>query len=396
MKKKTKRVLRIILAVVLAIIVVSCAVFAYFFPVRLYIHTLKVCTDEIVEADVLYDDTIHFKNNGQHIVFKAELNGEPDTLIYDTGLNNMIMLSYTPSTRPEGMKFYPVRVTGVEKKTSIKETTLFVKAGTEAIYNTGIGDAVLFPERSLCEKYTITDHYILGFEALHIGHEFLDFTNSEIRFVNYKEPIDTIGYVPVKCTLEKNALWVYPQIDGVEYKCIFDTGNGRAGFILKGEQRVANPQTNDYVYEGSYGTGIHGNTKKQRFVDAPKERFSIAEADKETDILYIKDLPHNNMGLKAISQFDWIISMVSNPPKLYAKPHVNNEVKPYHADRYKLIVDNGRLKILTRLIDGNETFKVGDRIVSVNGEKITEENICHYYDLLSDNDDWSGFDIKVK
>ncbi len=396
MKKKTKRVLRIILVVILAIIVVSCAVFAYFFPVGLYVHSLKVRTDEIVEAEVIFDDTIHFKNNGQHIVFKAELNGKPDSLIYDTGDNSIITLMYTPSTRPEEMKFYRVRVTGVEKKSSVKITTLYAKVGTEKIYNTEIGQAVLFPERPLCENYTISDHHLLGLESLNIGHEFLDFTNSEIRFVNYKEPIDTTGFVPVKCTYEQRVLWVYPQINGVEYKCIFDTGNGRAGFVLKGEQRVENPKTDDFVYEGSYGTGINGQTNKQRFVDAPKERFSIAEADKETDIIYVKNLPHNNMGLKAISQFDWIISMVSDPPKVYAKPHVNNEVKPFHAVRYKLIVDNGKLKILTRLIDGSETFKVGDRIVSVNGEKITEENICHYYDLLSESDDWSGFDIKVK
>lgn len=116
MKKKTKRVLRIVLAVVLAIIVVSCAVFAYFFPVGLYIHTLKVSTDEVVVADVRFDDTIHFKNNGQHIVFKAELNGKPDSLIYNTGDNSIITLMYTPGTRPEEMKFYRVRVTGVEKK----------------------------------------------------------------------------------------------------------------------------------------------------------------------------------------------------------------------------------------------------------------------------------------
>ena len=191
-------------------------------------------------------------------------------------------------------------------------------------------------------------------------------------------------------------LWVYPQIDGVEYKCIFDTGNGRAGFVLKDEQRVENPQTDDYVYEGSFGTGIGGHTDKQRFVNAPKVKFNIADTDKETEIIYVKNLADNNMGLKAISQFDWIISVSSGGPRLYAKPNINNEVKPYHPVRYKLIADKGKLKILTRLIDGNEVFKVGNRIVSVNGEKITEENICYYYDLLTNSDDWSGFEIKVR
>lgn len=392
MKKKTKRVFLVILAVIVAL----CAAFFYFFPVGLYIHTLKVSTDEIVVVDVRFDDTIHFKNNGQHIVFKAEFNGEPDSLIYDTGDNSIMTLMYTPSTRPEGMKFYRVRVTGVDKKSSIKITTLYTKVGTEKIYNTGLGQAVLFPEQPLCEKYTITDHHLLGFESLHIGHEIIDFTNSEIRFVNYSDTIDTTGYVPVKCTYERNVLWVYPQIDGVEYKCIFDTGNGRAGFVLKDEQRVENPQKDDYVYEGSFGTGIGGHTDKQRFVNAPKVKFNIADTDKETEIIYVKNLADNNMGFKAISQFDWIISVSSKGPRLYAKPHINDEVKPCHPVRYKLIVDNGKLKILTRLIDGNESFKVGDRIVSVNGDKITEENICYYYDLLTNSDDWSGFEIKVR
>lgn len=110
---------------------------------------------------------------------------------------------YTPGTRPEEMKFYRVRVTGVEKKSSVKITTLYAKVGTEKIYNTEIGQAVLFPEQPLCENYTIADHHLLGLESLNIGHEFLDFTNSEIRFVNYKEPIDTTGFVPVKCTYEQ-------------------------------------------------------------------------------------------------------------------------------------------------------------------------------------------------
>ena len=63
--------------------------------------------------------------------------------------------------------------------------------------------------------------------------------------------------------------------------------------------------------------------------------------------------------------------------------------------RYMMDFTHG-LKILTRRIDGNEKIKVGDQIISVNGEKITEENICHYYDLLKEAKDWSGFEIEVK
>ena len=81
---------------------------------------------------------------------------------------------------------------------------------------------------------------------------------------------------------------------------------------------------------------------------------------------------------------------------MYARPHSTDVVKPFEAPTYRVSTADGTLKILTRLIDGNEKYKVGDQIISVNGEKITEENICYYYDLLTENKDWSGFEIRVK
>ena len=81
---------------------------------------------------------------------------------------------------------------------------------------------------------------------------------------------------------------------------------------------------------------------------------------------------------------------------MYVRPHANDEVMPLKTPAYKVSSSDGTLKILTRRIDGNEKFKVGDQIVSVNGEKINEENICHYYDLLKEAEDWSGFEIRVK
>ena len=390
MKKKRKKILLIILAV-FAILVAAAF---YFFPVGLFIHTMFLGAKYYTE--VVLDDTIHFSINGRHMVFKAEVNGKPDTLIYDSGVNSLMAMMYTPSTRPEGMKFYRHRVTGADKKSRIKQTTIPVKIGTSVITNSGIGFAILNPEPSPCEKYHISKHHLLGSESFHIGHYMLDFTHHEIKFISYSNSIDTTGFVPIKCEMRKFVLWVYPQIDGVEYECIFDTGNGNTGFLLIDEQRLKNPQGNDYVYEGSYGNSIGGQTKKQRFVRAPQETFSLGGVEKETEITYVKDLPFNNMGLKAISQYDWIISAMSDGPKVYVRPHDTKEEEPIDIPRYKLIVADGKLKISARLIDGKEAFKVGDRIVSVNGEKITEENICHYYDLLTESEDWTELDIKVK
>ena len=388
--KKWKKVILLILAV----LVILVAAAFYFLPVRLLIHTFTNNDGEMTE--VRFGDTIPFVVNGGQMLFKAEVNGKPDTLMYDSGINSLMLLMYTPSTQPEGMKFYRHRVTGADKKAKVKATTLPVMIGTSRVNNSGIAFAVLNPEPPLCEKRTISDHHLLGSESLNIGHYMLDFTHREIVFISYLESIDTTGFVPIKCAMKRNALWVYPQINGVEYECILDTGNGNTGFLMKDEQRIKNPTVNDYVYEGSYGNTIGGQTSKQRFVRALQETFSFGGIEKETEITYVKDLPFNNMGLKAISQYDWIISASHDGPKVYVRPRAVNEAKPSDIVRYKLTVDDGKLKIMMRLIDGNEVFKVGDRIVSVNGEKITEENICYYFDLLSESDDWAAFDVRVK
>lgn len=393
MTKKMKKWKKVIL-IILAVLVILVAAAFYFLPVRLLIHTFINNDGEMTE--VRFGDTIPFVMNGGQMLFKAEVNGKPDTLMYDSGINSLMLLMYTPSTQPEGMKFYRHRVTGADKKSKIKATTLPVKIGTSRVNNSGIGFAVLNPEPPLCEKKSISDHHLLGSESLNIGHYKLDFTNREIIFIHYSEPVDTAGFIPIKCAMKRNAFWVYPQINGVEYECIFDTGNGNTGFLMKDEQRVKNPQVNDYVYEGSYGNAIGGRTNKQRFVRAQQETFGIAGVEKETEITYVKDLPFNNMGLKAISQFDWIVSASKYGPKVYVRPHAVDEDNPSVMIRYKLIVDDGKLKISARLVDGKEVFKVGDQIISVNGEKITEENICYYYDLLTENNDWSGFEIRVK
>lgn len=393
MTKKMKKWKKVIL-IILAVLVILVAAAFYFLPVRLLIHTFTNNDGEMTE--VRFGDTIPFVMNGGQMLFKAEVNGKPDTLMYDSGINSLMLLMYTPSTQPEGMKFYRHRVTGADKKSKVKATTLPVMIGTSRVNNSGFAFAVLNPEPPLCEKRTISDHHLLGSECFNIGHYKLDFTNREITFKPYSEPVDTSGFFPIKCAMKRNALWVYPQINGVEYECIFDTGNGNAGFLLKDEKRVGSPKENDLVYEGSYGNAIGGRTNKQRFVRAQQETFSIDGAEKETEITYVKDLPFNNMGLKAISQFDWIVSASKDGPKVYVRPHAADEVKPSVMIRYKLIVDDGKLKISARLVDGKEVFKVGDQIISVNGERITEEDICYYYDLLTENNDWSGLEIRVK
>ena len=366
--------------------------------VGLLIHTAKIFNDNSSFRINSTYDTIHFVvNKKNQMLLKAEINGNSDTVMYDSGVNSFALLMYTPSTKPEGMKFYNNRVSGADKRSKIKMTTLPVTIKTNMVVSEGLGFANLGPEPPICQREeALSAHNIIGFQGLNLVRYMIDFTDNQMYEIPDSLSIDTTEFIPIKCKLYRDVLWVYPRINGVEYECIFDTGNGAAAFLLQDEQRVGNPLENDYVFEGSFGQAIGGHTDKQTFVLADQERLSLASVDKETEVMYVKSLAHNNMGLKAISKYDWIISSRGGKLRMYARPHTTDVVKPFEASAYRVSTADGTLKILTRLVNGNEKFKVGDQIISVNGEKITEENICHYYDLLTENKDWSGLDILVK
>lgn len=388
------RILKYMVILAMAMIMSSCG------TVGLLIHTAKLmdinwsynCGD-----DVAYD-TIHFVIDGRNkMLFKAEINGETDTVMYDSGVNSFALMMYTPSTKPEGMKFYRHSVSGADKRSKIKVTTLPVKIKTDMVVSEGLGMAMLAPEPPVCDKeHALSEYNIIGFQGLNLSRYMIDFTNNQMYALPDSLTIDTTEFIPIKCKFYMNVLWVYPRINGVEYDCIFDTGNGAAGIVLQDEHRIEAPKEDDYVYEGSYGVTIGGVTNKQRFVMAPEERLGMAGDDKEVDVMYVKSISSNNMGLKAISKYDWIIAGWGENPKVYVRPHATDVVKPFKAPAYKVTTSDGTLKIITRRIDGNERFKVGDRIVSVNDEKITEENSCHYYELLDKAENWSEFDIQVK
>ena len=387
-----KKLLKIMAIIAMGSFMTSCG------TVGLLIHTAKIFNDNSSFSTNSTYDTIHFVvSNKNQMLLKAEINGKSDTVMYDTGVNSFALLMYTPSTKPEGMKFYNHRVSGADKRSKIKVTTLPVTIKTDMVVLEGVGYANLSPEPPVCQKESsLSAHNIIGFQGLNLIRYMVDFTNNQMYEIPDSLSIDTTEFIPIKCKLYRDVLWVYPRINGVEYECIFDTGNGAAAFLLKDEHRVDSPGEKDYVFEGSFGQAIGGHTDKQTFVLADQERLSLASVDKETEVMYVKSLAHNNMGLKAISKYDWIISSMGGNLKMYARPHTTDVVKPFEAPAYRVSTADGTLKILNRLIDGNEKYKVGDQIISVNDEKITEENICHYYELLTENKDWSGFEIEVK
>ncbi len=355
------------------------------------------------------NDTIYFVINKQNqMLMKATVNGVEDTVLYDSGCGSPAIQFYTKESQPEGMKFYRIPLMGADKKTKVNMSPIPVHIETPMCVVDHYGNAMLIEQAHSCDNEpSVFEHTILGYPGLDYVPFSIDFTNNRIYYIQDMSVIDSLEYIPVKCKLDNvlNILFIYPIINGVEYECVFDTGND-GGILIKDEQRIENHAEADLLYEGSYGIAVGGITEKQHFVVAPENTVEFAGREETVPVMYLgENLAFNNVGIQYIKRFDWVIGhqvhfnenhvITEQTYKLYAKPHVSDTIV-YPTRNYALTTSDGTLKITTRLLDGHERFEVGDQIVSVDGENITEENICYYYVLLTETKDWSGFDIKVK
>ena len=352
-------------------------------------HTRSYNTNE--ESD---DDTVRFviHKNYRQMLMKAEINGVEDTVLFDSGSSIASILFYTDENKPKGMRFYKVPLMAADKKTKIRMTYIPVTIKHNMYVCELFGNAMLLDPSHWCDKEpTISRYSILGFKGISIGCYSIDFTNNQIYAMS-RSQIDSTQYLPVKCKFESDLLFIYPTINGIEYECVFDTGNGQ-GILIQDAQRVENHTEKDLLYEGSYGKTFGGVTESQHFIIAPDTKVGFAEQEEAIPVMFMENgLAFNNVGLQYLKRFDWIIDDYYH--RVYARPHVADTMQLTEV-HYGLVTSDGTLKISTRLLDGNEVFNIGDRIISVNGGTVNEDNICYYYDLLTTQKDWSEFEIVV-
>jgi len=103
---------------------------------------------------------------------------------------------------------------------------------------------------------------------------------------------------------------------------------------------------------------------------------------------YIK---RNILGIEYMKNFNWILDY--NSGKIFIKQFDKISKKPTLPENKVVIEDNSLVFYQTKNI--NSINKLGQKIFSVNGEKIDNNNICKYYELLNSND-WNSIKIEWK
>ena len=383
---------KLFLWIAMAFLVVSCDG-----PVGFAIHSAKV-DDHSYRIDNGDDSVMSFLIRNNQMLLCGSINGEPDTMLYDSGSGQYLVRFFNESNKPRGMKFYRIPMTGADKKTHVKATVDSCRIELPIRRIKGMQTLMLMDKTHACDhELRVDQHPILGFPAM--DGMMLDFSHNQFHERVRLKDIDTITeYLPVRCRRDlRGVLFVYLNIDGVERECIFDTGNS-SGILLKDENRVEHPRKTDMLYEGSYGLAIGGKVSHQHFVVAKDVPVDLNGNQDTCKVMYVKELEFDNVGLPYIMKYDWVIFGYMG--KAYAKPRRaeldDQSYSRFKNTRYGITTMDGNIKILCRLLDGKERYEVGDVIGTVNGEPITSENICHYFELLNEHENWDDFDIILK
>ena len=341
-------------------------------------------------------DSVAFVLKDNKLLFEADVNGEKDTVQLDLGYNAPMGKLVSSTERPD-LQHNEATVTTLEKSTKLHmalDTVNYAFGNfTAHAYCNFIQVDSIIP---YCDAEPGFDYPLVGSFGLLKSYHYLGFNFTDNVMVMdqvFEKDIDLTGYQEVKCKFKMmGVLFITLNVNGKEHNCIFDTGNS-GGIVLKDKKRVDENRETDVPFDGAYAIAASGPTEKTVFCYAPNENVTMDSYSCEADVLYVPDIDMDNVGMKFISRFDWIIS--PSLDKVYFRPR-NVKEEPFEIHPYKITTANGRISILRRCLSMNPEFNVGDIIKSVNGEEITEENICHYYELLKEAKDWSAFDIQVK
>jgi len=206
----------------------------------------------------------------------------------------------------------------------------------------------------------------------------LNFSDTTIMLLDSLGQYDTTGFMLVKSTNLWSGIKIYVMVDSIEYEFNFDTGNN--GFLSL-PQSEKHKKENDISIVGFTSVDVSGiviDTITIQNTDA----ISIGNLDSmQGTISYRKKITQPNMGMEFISQFDWIIDRYRG--KVYAKKIKDTKYDTINYQKYyRVDALNGTLRI-SLLPVGETEYQLFSIIDSVNGEKVTTENICQMVKLLN-------------
>jgi len=325
---------------------------------------------------------------------QVNLEGKDCFFLVDTGATGTVLTDSTAIDNFESKKFAAfgsnVSANGHKNKnrffTAKVASPLFESDNKLMLYT-------LMPKAFCSKQSTLTG--IIGLDVFFEDETalFLNFSKNEIctlnksDFSNYSS--QNFKLIPSEC--KNNQIFVFVEIEGKLFRFKLDTGFS-GNMIIPDSEKAQFDNPNKMVLEGTlYGTVSSMTLGVETLYEKMPILFAGEKVDSKVNVS--SSIKSQNIGFQFMKGFDWLIDYNNN--KVYVKR--NNHIIESNFDRkvsYYSRANSSDLVITTKE-KSKVKYQLGDKITTVNGQKITPENICEYQELLNKSEDWDALNLEV-
>ncbi|MBU3680571.1 MAG: hypothetical protein FGM16_01375 [Flavobacterium sp.] len=198
------------------------------------------------------------------------------------------------------------------------------------------------------------------------------------------------GYMMLSSTCKRNTLLVSAKIENKPFWFKLDSG-------FEGTMAVPYSSKNNFQnrvktsYDGSaFQTAMSRTYGHEVFYS--KMPFVLGEFTNQQQCVESSSIKYPLLGIRFMRGFDWIFDFKNK--KIYAKrnglqiPETYTNLFPYQTEA------SDKLRISLKAVHA-KSFRLGDEILAVNGQKVTAENRCEMQRLLNSTLDWGQLELVV-
>ena len=235
---------------------------------------------------------------------------------------------------------------------------------------------------------------------------FLNFSDTSIMLLDSLGQYDTTGFIAFQSDFRCIGLVVRLAVDSVEYNFFLHTNN--KDFLTipqykqiclkngKCEYLYSNPPYEKHKKESDISINHikrddFNNLVIDTFIVQQTNTIKLGNLDSMKCNIYYQKIDRPIMGMAFISQFDWIIDCYRG--KMYAKKIKETSCESFQ-NYYQVNAFDSNLQI-SCLPVGEMEYQLFSIIDSVNGEKVSADNICQMRELLNKKDGFKENQIVV-
>lgn len=224
----------------------------------------------------------------------------------------------------------------------------------------------------------------------------MDFTNSKISYItdsDKKKIALNEGYQKIKSECKMNQIFIFLNINNIEYRFKLDTGF-LGNIVIPYNENLKFEKDRNIAFEGEFFQTASGRTNGEE-IFYENQQINLGDINVNSTLLISKSIKAQNVGINFIKGFDWIIDFYNN--EVYIKKNnieiesdLNNKMFQYRASER-----NNKIVVTIKQKKLNE-YQLNDEIISVNDKTITSENICETVILLNNTANWDELKIKKR